>query len=308
MPAKAHVPWVRHIPGTDDHDFPIDVRFGSYEFFICSSDLEFVKRISVTRFQAFGNMGKSDENLVSLDFHRFVKGAGVDDVLYLIAFGEGPASEAIANVTLVSGMDVFDVVDDISGHGHSGMRDFEGGALGLPKCRELSGGIAFICPRRDLNEVEGHVLVFEGRAPTFDESLHFSGVGEAIILDDVGFALIPNGAPDLEPGDWSNHSVVHFSGGGVAHDPGFDGRASPGAIDESNRDISFLMEFFPKVVENSREIRDGFGCGCFPGGFDIGSGGIGLHLWNMEEANVGMIGALNEFLPLLGSLEGPFHV
>ena len=141
----------------------------------------------------------------------------------MIIFDEGPAGETIAHVVFVSGMDVTDVVDNVRGHGHAGMGKFERGDLCFPESRELAVCVSLVSPRGDLDVVEGHSWIAEDLAPPFDEVFHFIRVGEAVFLDDVGFALIPNRPFDREVGDGGDHAIIHFSGAFAGDDPGFDG-------------------------------------------------------------------------------------
>jgi len=214
----------------------------------------------------------------------------------VIIFDEGPAGETVAHVVFVSRMDVTDVVDDVGCHGHAGVGKFESGDLCFPESRELAVCVSLVSPGGDLDVVEGHSWIAEDLAPSFDEVFHFTRVGEAVFLDDVGFALIPNRSFDREVGDGGDHTIVHFSGAFAGDGPGFDGRAAPGTIDESHGDFGFLVNVFPEVVEDGREAWDALGRAVFPGRLDVGLRGVLLNLGNVEEADLGVFGLLNEFL------------
>lgn len=205
-------------------------------------------------------------------------------------------------------MDVTDVVDDVGGDGHAGVGKFERGNLCFPESGELAVCVSLVSPGGDLDIVEGHSWIAEDLAPPFDEVFHFTRVSEAVFLDDVGFALIPNRSFDREVGDGGDHAIVHFSGPFAGDDPGFDGRAAPGTIDETHGDFGFLVNVFSEVVEDGREAWDVLGRAVFPGRLDVGLRGILLNLGNVEEADLGVLGLLNEFLFLFGLGEVPFHV
>lgn len=58
-----------------------------------------------------------------------------------------------------------------------------------------------------MDVIEGHGGIAEGAAPAIDEVFHLVGVGGTVLLDDIGFALIPDDAFDREIGNGGDHGV-----------------------------------------------------------------------------------------------------
>ena len=113
----------------------IDRRLGGDEIPIGPGNLEFAQWFFVTGFQPTARVGKAEPDCTSLDLHRFVEGAGVDDAFLAVRLGQGPESQSLSHVQLVTGVDVPDVVDQVGGHHHAGAGDLEALDLGFPECR-----------------------------------------------------------------------------------------------------------------------------------------------------------------------------
>lgn len=210
MPAELHVSGSLDSFGADEDRIAIDFGLGLDKVAIGSRDLEFVEGLTIAGLESLA-VSEADADLIAFHLHRFVERTGVGKVLHAVIFDEGPAGEAVADVVFVFGMDVTDVVDDVGGDSHAGVWDFKGGGLGLPDGGKLPVGVAGISPGSELDEVKGHGLVPEDSAPSVDEVFHFAGVAQAVLLDDIGFALIPDDSLDREIGDGGDHGVVHVA-------------------------------------------------------------------------------------------------
>ena len=152
---------------------------------------------------------------------------------------------------------------------HAGAGNLEAGHLGLPERRQAAGPVAR--PRRELDEVEGEIVA-PGLAPALDQGLHFVVVLQAVA--DVRLALIPDRATDGQRLHGGDHAVVHPAAVFPGDRPGLDGRSAPGAVDQPDRHVQFLVQPLTEVKQRGREAApaasgNGFGTALHP---------IGLHV------------------------------
>ena len=249
MPTEAHLRRGGHFVGLHDHKLAIDFRLGVNEVAVCAGNRELIELPAVAGPEPAAQVGAIDANPVFLNPHRLVDRPGGDDIFLLVVLGEGPAGETITDVVFVLGMNILQIVDDIGDDRHPSVGQLEGRGLRFPQGGKLTGGIAAIVPGRDLDEVEGHPFVVEHRAPSFDEVLHLAGVGQAVLVDDVGLALVPNGTSDRKVSNGSDHPVVHLARPRGGDDPWFDGRATPGTVDEPDRNVLIRFDNSSEVIE-----------------------------------------------------------
>ena len=140
-------------------------------------------------------MVETQANLAAFDSHRFVEGAGVDEVFLAVVLGESPEREALPNALLVGGMQPVGVAD-VRDDGHAGVGNGQSGGLGFPELGESAFHAAAVAIGGDLHEVEGGVGAEEDVAPGLDERLHFVEVAHAVAV--VLLALVPGDATDGE--------------------------------------------------------------------------------------------------------------
>jgi len=140
-------------------------------------------------------MVETQANLAAFDSHRFVEGAGVDEVFLAVVLGESPEREALPNALLVGGMQPVGVAD-VRDDGHAGVGNGQSGGLGFPELGESAFHAAAVAIGGDLHEVEGGVGAEEDVAPGVDERLHFVEVAHAVAV--VLLALVPGDATDGE--------------------------------------------------------------------------------------------------------------
>ena len=131
----------------------------------------------------------------------------------------------------------------------------------------------------------------------------------------VGFTFVKGGQfLGLIPlGDSILPVSEHFGGAGTLFEcfaarPGFDTRATPGGVDQTDRHLQHLMQVTAKKVTHRGELSHIGAGGLFPHAFAVG---LWRHAWtafDIEHADLRMIGGGDFLLSLAGLLHRQLHV
>lgn len=120
MPAEANCDGLSDFIVPDEDGVAGDFGASFVEFFVRASNLEPCERFAVSCSEAGANVVERNSDSGTLYGHRFIEGAGVNQVGAAVGFGQGPEREALADILFIMGMDIMKL-SDIGCHGHPGV-------------------------------------------------------------------------------------------------------------------------------------------------------------------------------------------
>ena len=161
-------------------------------------------------------MVELDDDAAVLFLERLEQRTGVNEVLLAVILCERPECKAASDFLLILWMNVAGVAD-VGGHSHACVRDVESTELCLPNAGEIVRIAVAVLERRELHEIKRQLLVFPDAAPAVDEGFFLLVIEHALAV--VGFALIPDCAPDAVRFQWGDHAVVKRERGLVVNVP-----------------------------------------------------------------------------------------
>ena len=90
MPGESYCAWFVDCGAGNNNGVSVYHGLGFNEISLFSCDLKPVQRLSITRGEPASCMSKTEANLTAFDSHRFIEGAGVDEIVLAVVLGESP--------------------------------------------------------------------------------------------------------------------------------------------------------------------------------------------------------------------------